>query len=119
MWSDAARASSLQARSGGGGGGSLQAGLASAGASSRGKWGTGKTGKQPPQKVTITGEKAPATGGRASVGPAAHQRGVDGIRQNMGAANWSANVAANAYATGPRPLVPTGDGGYRYQKFDD
>lgn len=117
MWSDAARASSLQVRSSGGGGGSLQGGLASAGASSRGAWGKGKTGKQPTQRVTISGEKAPGTGGRASVG-AAHQRGVDGIKPNMGA-NWSANVAANAYATGPRPLVPTGDGGYRYQKFDD
>lgn len=96
MWTDAARMSSLQARGGQGAAqsGALQAGLAAAGATSRGKW--GRKSKQPPQRVIITGAKAPPTGG--SVGGAAHQAGVSGIQPNMGA---SGNVAANAYASGP------------------
>lgn len=118
MWSDAARASSLQARGGSfGGAGSapatsgtssigpagnvsggsqgIQGRLAQAGANSRGQWAKGKAGKQPTQRVTITGP--------------AHQQGVNAITPNMRSGGkpistmppaYYSNVARNSYGYG-------------------
>lgn len=97
MWSEAARASSLLARSGGSGGvavapagggnvaaqgAGLQAGLARAGASSRGQWGSQRKGK------------------RRSPGPGdspAHQSGVNAVVRNMRQAESQGQYPATNY----------------------
>lgn len=127
MWSDAARASSMQSRGvasggggslGGGGGGGpaatpaggvgarsgLSTGMANAGG--RGRGGGGKGGGNH-TSVTITGDK-----GFAQV--AAHQGKVNGLNRSMGPQwsppwNGAAAVAKSAYALGS----PGGDN-YNY-----
>lgn len=111
MWSDAARASSMQARmgqggpaSGGsaavgpagnvsGGGQGIQSRLAQAGANSRGQWGGKSKGTH--EHVTITG--------------AAHQAGVNAITPNMKSGGkpldslppaYYPNVASSSYGYG-------------------
>lgn len=116
MWSDAARQASMSSRGAGGGGGGLggggaqaapvaasgggglQAGLAQAGAASRGQWGGGAAGTH--SKVTI--------GGQGGV-VATHQSGVHGVARNMKSAGapmptlppaYYPNVAASSYGYG-------------------